>query len=219
MDEMVKKYGSKLPPAIATESKPAPEITPEESKEAEEARLLKAIKSRGKPATATQPKKPEPTPTVSSAASSTAQVVRTESKQAWKDKRDVMDTERKSKAAELEVKKKQEQAEKRQQEERSKKEKDDITKSLSTRGGVPTTFCCDGLMEFDAEVFICGSVTGGKEVQVPLDTNAMEFKITMSVPPGTHFYRFKVDGRWVVDKKKPTGVDPLNSELANKVEL
>jgi len=130
-----------------------------------------------------------------------------------------MEAERKIKAVEAEEKKKKEQEEKRIKDEQQKKAAEDVHKSIAERGGIATTFCCEGLMDFDAKVTICGSLTGGKEIAVPLDTDAMQFKITLPVPPGLHFYRFKVDGRWVVDRKKPTGVDPSLSELSNKIEL
>lgn len=53
----------------------------------------------------------------------------------------------------------------RLQEENEKKAAEDLQKSLAERGGVATTFTCDGLMDFDADVFICGSLTGGKLVR------------------------------------------------------
>jgi len=85
--------------------------------------------------------------------------------------------------------------------------------------GIPTTFVCDGIMDFDATVHFCGTLTGGKEVLVPLDENSMEFKITLPAPPGVHYYRFKVYNKWQIDKTKPTGIDPILADLANKIEI
>jgi len=140
-------------------------------------------------------------------------------KKKWKDRRQQMDEERKVRVAEQEEKKKKDMEDKRILQEKEKKEAEDLQKSLVARGGVAKTFVCEGLYDFDATVTICGSLTGGKEIPVPLDTTAMEFKITLPVPPGIHFYRFKVDGKWNVDKKKPTGLDPTLSELSNKIEV
>jgi len=203
---------------LHTEPKAIPEPIPEEAKEGEEARLLRAIKSRGKSFRKSEIIKSEIN-SPQAAPVTSAKSEEKPNKQAWKDKREQMEAERKIKAAEAEEKKKREQEAKRLQEEEQRKAAEDHHKSIIERGGILKTFVCDGLYDFDAKVAICGSLTGSKEIPVLLDAESMEFKINLPVPPGLHFYRFKVDGRWVVDKKKPTGVDPSISELANKIEI
>lgn len=36
----------------------------------------------------------------------------------------------------------------------------------------------------------------------------MDYSVEVVVPPGTHFYRFKVGNKYEIDRKKPTGLDP-----------
>jgi len=177
--------------------------------------LLRAIKSRGKSFNRkSEIIKSEVTPQAAPPVKSDEKP-----KQAWKDKREQMEAERKIKAAEAEEKKKLEQEAKRLKEEEQRRAAEELHKSIIERGGVVKTFVCDGLYDFDAKVVICGSLTGSKEIPVSLNEESMEFKINLPVPPGLFFYRFKVDGRWVVDKKKPTGVDPSISEVSNKIEI
>jgi len=219
MDEMVKKYAK----ISLGESQKGKEVVPDmspskglgENEEAEEVRLLRAIRSRGKSFRKTSEIFSVPSP---AQIVSPPKAAEEKPRQAWKDRRQQIEEERKAKAIEFEEKKKKEDEEKRLAAEKQKQASEQIQKSLSQRQGVPHTFVCEGLIDFDAAVYICGSLTNGKEIEVPLDTKSMEFKITLPVPPGVNFYRFKVDGRWQVDKKKPTGVDPAISEVSNKVE-
>jgi len=100
MEDTVKKL-AKLP--TVTTSAPESDFSPEEAKEGEEARLLKAIKSRGKQKRTSEIfAAPVPQPTAAPA----PKIAEEKPKQAWKEKRDQREVERKIKAVEAEEKKK-----------------------------------------------------------------------------------------------------------------
>jgi 1,4-alpha-glucan branching enzyme len=73
--------------------------------------------------------------------------------------------------------------------------------------------------EAGREVFVAGTFNGWSPTANPLKDNpdSGHFKAEVRVPPGTHEYKFVVDGLWVADPKCsdwiPNGYGSLNSVL------
>jgi len=90
---------------------------------------------------------------------------------------------------------------------------------IHNREGVQHTFTTPLIYDYDASVSISGDFTDWQEVPITSEiSDKFTYSITLPVPRGTHFYRFKVDGKWDVNKNLPTGVGPIG-ELMNKVDV
>jgi len=89
---------------------------------------------------------------------------------------------------------------------------------LQHAGGVSKTFVSPQVYDFDADIKFCADFTQFEDI--PLNTsidNNFTHSVTWQVPPGIHFYVFKINGKSEINKNIPTGLAP-NGQLMNKLE-
>ncbi len=70
-----------------------------------------------------------------------------------------------------------------------------------------------------SKVFVAGSFNGWNPTQLPMPESPKgEYKITMTLQPGRHEYKFVVNGEWILDPLcsdcHPNSVGSLNSVVA-----
>jgi DNA polymerase III alpha subunit (gram-positive type) len=72
---------------------------------------------------------------------------------------------------------------------------------LQISGGVTKVFVSPPVYDYDSQVKICGDFTQWEEIPIttPVENNCT-YSVTWQVSPGPHFYRFKIDGKWEINK-------------------
>ena len=81
------------------------------------------------------------------------------------------------------------------------------------------------VFEFSAEpgsqVFVAGTFNNWDPTQSPLKSNSnnSHFKATLRLPPGTHEYKFVVNGVWTADPKCADWVPNAYGSLNSVVEV
>lgn len=67
------------------------------------------------------------------------------------------------------------------------------------------------------EVFISGTFNSWQQ-KIPMKASHGDFTAILSLPPGTYYYKYIVDGEWRTDDSKPVARDP-DGNLNNLLEI
>jgi len=180
-----------------------------EGMNSEELRLMRAMtrsrgSSTGKPASTHQSKQ---------------SVLPPISEPSWKEIERLRDFDRATKISEESKKKDAERRVVQERENSKRNVEQQRIFELQRRSGIKHIFTSPVVYDFDAEIKICGDFTDWEEVPIttPIENN-FTYSITLPVSSGIHFYRFKVSGKWDVNKNMPTGV-AHTGEVMNKIEV
>eukprot|EP01124_Arcella_intermedia_P002716 TRINITY_DN11481_c1_g1_i1.p1 TRINITY_DN11481_c1_g1~~TRINITY_DN11481_c1_g1_i1.p1 ORF type:complete len:452 (-),score=122.17 TRINITY_DN11481_c1_g1_i1:76-1392(-) len=107
----------------------------------------------------------------------------------------------------------------RREEQKRKEEESQLLQQYASQSGVSHTFRSPPIYDYDAQITFTADFTQWREVPVASEIDKdFTYSITLPVPPGVHFYRFRAGGKWEVNKAQPTGVAPTG-DLMNKVEV
>jgi len=138
---------------------------------------------------------------------------------AWKEQERSRETERLARATEDNRRKEEERRVTLDLQNQARISEEQHIAAIQSRGGDLHTFTSPTIYDFEADVKICGDFTDWREVPITseMDKN-FSYSIALPVNRGLHFYRFKVAGKWDVNRNLPTGVAPTG-ELMNKVDI
>jgi len=139
---------------------------------------------------------------------------------AWKEQERSRETERLARVAEESRRKDDERRINQDRQAQEKLVEDQAIAAIHTRDGITHTFISPTIYDFEADIKICGDFTDWREVPITtdMDNKNFSYSITLPVTRGLHYYRFRVAGKWDVNRNLPTGVAPTG-ELMNKVDI